>query len=372
MKKQPPPRKDYKEKHMAKKITKDNVSELLNDDEGCLIYPLLDESFLDNNDVYIEDVNSENKMSVFERIFIMYIKRENGYQDNNVIILKMIDEGLWDISKKDKFNRNSVDYMNDLVKSFDDIKFLNFYSKYSDLLKCINNGSLIDSNTFIQSMLDEETINPRFFINTWDRIYSIGSGVTLLQNENFRRCLKDNDFAYKMSSILSEKLKSALFGFSKLVKIFQSPLHHSDISETLKTKNIKETFDNVDYCSQKVKNGYANFGLLYSNASDIDDKSIYTSTFIKTIHELRNVNNSSIPDEEAAQIYSELMKFYSYDVILDNDYLREELRFFIDNVNNHYRDSMYKDYKENYTEYEKRKIQKVVKADTIKVSKKRI
>ena len=140
----------------------------------------------------------------------------------------------------------------------------------------------------------------------------------------------------------------------------------------LKTKNIKETFDNVDYCSQKVKNGYANFGLLYSNASDIDDKSIYTSTFIKTIHELRNVNNSSIPDEEAAQIYSELMKFYSYDVILDDDYLREELRFFIDNVNNHYRDSMYKDYKENYTEYEKRKIQKVVKADTIKVSKKRI
>lgn len=357
---------------MAKKITKENVSELLNDDEGCLIYPLLAESFLDKNDVYIEDVNSGNEISIFERMFIMYMKRENSYEDNNAMMFKMIDEGLWDISKKDKFNRNSVNYMNDILKDFDESKSLSFYAKYNTLLKYVNNDLLIDSNAFVQSMLDEETINPRFFITIWERIYSMDSGVALLQNENFRRCLKDNDFAYKMSSILSEKLKSALFGFGKLVKIFQSPLHYSDISETLKTKNIKETFENVDYCSQKVKNGYANFGLLYSNASDINDKSIYTSTFIKTIHELRNVNNSSIPDEETAQIYSELMKFYSYDMILDNDYLREELKFFIDNVNNHYKDSMFKDYQENYTEYEKRKIQKVVKADTIKVSKKRI
>lgn len=357
---------------MAIKITKDNMSELLKDDEGASVYSLLDESLFDNNNVYIEDMNYSHEISIFEKIFIMYMKRENNYDDNDRIVVKMIDKGLWDISKKDKFNRNSVDYMNDLVKDFDEKKFNGFYGKYGTLLRYINNNHLIDPDAFIQSMLHEETINPRFFITTWDRIYSIDSGVTILQNGNFRRCLKDNDFAYRMSSILSEKLKSALFGFSKLVKIFQSPLHYSDISETLKTKNIKETFENVDYCSQKVKNGYANFGLLYSNASDIDDKSIYTSTFIKTIHELRNVNNSSIPDEETAQIYSEIMKFYSYDMILDNDYLREELKFFIDNVNNHYKDSMFKDYQENYTEYEKRKIQKVVKADTMKVSKKRI
>jgi len=357
---------------MAIKITKDNMSELLKDDEGASIYPLLNESFLDENDVYIENMNPDNKVSIFEKIFIMYMKRENNYDDNDRIVVKMIDEGLWDISKKDKFNRNSVDYMNDLVRDFDEKKFNDFYVKYGTLLRCINNNHLIDPDAFINSMLDEKTINARFFITTWDRIYSMDSGVTILQNEDFRRCLKDNNFAYRMSSILSEKLKSALFGFSKLVKIFQSPLHHSDISETLKTKNIKETFENVDYCSQKVKNGYANFGLIYSNASDIDDKSIYTSTFIKTINELRNVNNSSIPDEEAALIYSELMKFYSYDVILDNDYLREELRFFMDNVNNYYKNSMFKDYQENYSEYEKRKIQKVVNADTMKLSKKRI
>lgn len=295
-------------------------------------------------------------ISIIEIVFVDYITQSNHL--NDIVMEELINNNFWDVSKEDCYGRSAIDYMNKILSLIPSENKESYNIEFSKVIRLSNGEKLINPESFIVKTLDIELMDPHLFIYIWSNVFKKNSSISLLDYPDAKEILIRENFAKKMSDILKEKIEKSYYGFSPLIKIFSSYVKNPCCKALFKNeKDYYSIFESISFCCNKTKDHYTDFIYLYNNKEYIKDPSNYSFLFPRIINLLREYKFILEPHPiKSIDIYNDLMGLFSYNYIIDNEYFREELEYFV--IHNKLSEKEIKDnFYEEMAKYEKIKIE---------------
>lgn len=281
------------------------------------------------------DINfKRDNETVIEKIFTIFLTDDHNTSQSR-FIKKQITEGRWDLSVSDSNGRDSLDYLNNVIKHEQESQWFtrkSYVSRYKTVLLGEQKNALMqDKSKFLKkvSCLTSENkeiaslIIPSLFFYDFK----------FMDKDDLNMNMEKGAFIKNVISFLEENRNTQGVEYNHLLKLFETPVLNPENSDLfIDEKNFKNNLLKLYKLSQHDRSepSYAHFTYLYANKNNVNNIFLY-------LHLLPEILNTLLDDSSSDEKYKEdmfyaLMDFFSYENILKDDFLNDEVKNFLNKI----------------------------------------
>lgn len=320
------------------------------------------------------DINFKREGETLIEKIVKAFLNDNGpsASSESYFIKKKITEGEWDLSVFDKNGRNSLDYLNDLVKNTDEYEVFtrkSYISNYKLILLCEQKKALMKNKAeFINKISSATRENKELFSLVIPSLFFYD--FKFLENEDLKMNMKPGEFIKNIIFFLEEYSGSPGVEYSHLLKLFETPILKPNKSYLfVDPENFKKNLLNLYKLTQHLgaDHSYAHFTYLYANKDNAKNIFLYSHLIPEVLNKLLKDKYSD--DKHKEKIFYALMDFFSYENIFKYDFFNDEVKEFLNKTDLENGKNMLRDY---LILEEKSKLESIITIEKAATPKKRL
>lgn len=309
--------------------------------------------------------------TVIEKIFTGLLTDDSTVSQSR-FIQKSITEGKWDLSALDSNGRNSIDYLKNVINHKHESEWFtrkSYVSRYKTVLLGEQENALMqDKVKFLKKVSSLTPENKEIVSLIIPSLFFYD--FKFMDKDDLNMNMGKGAFIKNVISFLEENRNTQGVEYNHLLKLFETPVLNPENSDLfIDEKNFKNNLLKLYKLSQHDRSepSYAHFTYLYANKNNVNNIFLY-------LHLLPEILNTLLDDSSSAEKYKEdifyaLMDFFSYETILKDDFLNDEVKNFLNKIDWDNGKDILRDY---LILEEKSKLESIITPERTVISKKRL
>lgn len=278
------------------------------------------------------DINfKRDNETVIEKIFTIFLTDDHNTSQSR-FIKKQITEGRWDLSVSDSNGRDSLDYLNNVIKHKQESQWFtrkSYVSRYKTVLLGEQENALMqDKSKFLKKVSSLTPENKEIASLIIPSLFFYD--FKFLDKDDLHMQVEKGAFLKNVISFLDENHNTPGVEYNHMLKLFETPVLNPEnsylfIDEKDFKNNVLKLYKLSKY--DKSEPSYAHFTYLYANKNTVNNVFLYSHLIPEILNTL--MDDRSYDDKDKENIFYALMDFFSYENIFKDDFLNDEVKDFL-------------------------------------------